>query len=154
MIVYFTKESYERMVQELNNLEEKTKKLYNLVNETCGGDWHDNANYDNLMRDIGLSDSRIRERRNQLAQAKIISYPTSVDSVVLGTKVNITKDGSPDTICIVAEGDTDITAKKIRYDAPLASRLLGSKVGDSYTAKIGNKDVRIEILDVQPIDKP
>jgi transcription elongation GreA/GreB family factor len=155
MPTYFTKEGYNNHLKLISSLEDKLKYLQSRIQnafEVGGGSWHDNADYEHLIEDIRLANSRLNEAYSVLNDVEIISYPSSIDRVVLGCEVKLLLDGDEKTYKIVAYGESDLSQNKITYTAPIAQMILDKKVGDVIKRIIGNKEEEIEILDIQPYD--
>lgn len=153
--VYFTRDGHRRYTEKVNVLEAKLNELTGKNAEALeqGNTWHDNFAWEQLQREIGQANHHLRELRRPLAQVRIVEYPTSVDSIVLGSEVDVEQDGKRYTYQIVAYGDDDFESDKILYDTPLAQAIMGKRKDALFTVKIVGRDIRICILDVRPIAK-
>jgi transcription elongation GreA/GreB family factor len=150
---YFTQESLEKYVLHVKTLESELELLMSLVGSTAetGGGWHDNGGLDHLNYDIHVADSRLKSAHEVLNNAKVISYPLTADSAVIGTEVRLRIDGEPQAYSIVCYGDVDLDKNKILYESPLAQVLLYHKKGDKFSATIAEKKATLDVLSVQPI---
>jgi transcription elongation GreA/GreB family factor len=153
MTNYFTHQGFERYKAQIRKLEEDLQRLESNVGDVAetGGGWHDNAALDHLNYDIRVADSRLRDAYRLLNDYQIITYPASVDSVVIGCEVEITRDGKTAKYQIVGHGDADTADHRMLYESPLALALMGRKKGEAVTALIAGKNARIEIIDIRPI---
>lgn len=91
---------------------------------------------------------RMAEIHNVLNNASVEFLPNNADKVELGTKVTITRDGKGQVWEIVGHSLSD-GESRTAYDTPLASLLLGKKVGDKFSGLISNKVVNIEVLAIE-----
>ena len=150
---YFTRDGHKRYTERVAAVESKLDDLTRKNAEALeqGNQWHDNFAWEQLQREISQADHYLRELRRPLAQVRIVDYPASVDSVVLGCEVDVEQDGRRYTYQIVAYGDDDFESDKILYDTPLAQAIIDKRKGSMFTAKIVNRNMRICILDVRPI---
>lgn len=154
MPIYFTKKGYENHLKRISELKHELKKLESRVSHTFdvgGGSWHDNADHEHQLRDISLVGTRLKEAYSIYNKAEVISYPTSVDKVVLGCEVKLLLKNEEKIYKIVAYGEEDIPNNKITYIAPLAQIIFDKKKGDMIKGKIGGKEEEIEILDIKPL---
>lgn len=155
MPIYFTKQGYENHLKRISELENRLKYLQSGVQdalEVGGNLWHDNFSYENLVRDIEMADKRLNEAYSISNEAEVVSYPTSVDSVVLGCKVTILLGNEEKTYDIVSFGEEDILKNKINYTSPLVQQMFGKKIGDIIQKTIKGKKEDIEILDLKPLN--
>jgi transcription elongation GreA/GreB family factor len=150
---YFTQESLEKYVLYVQTLESELERLMSLVGSTAetGGGWHDNGGLDHLNYDIHVADSRLKSAHDLLNNAKVISYPLTADSAVIGTEVRLRIDGEPQAYSIVCHGDVDLNKNKILYESPLAQVLLYHKTGDKFYDEIAGKKSMIEVIGITPL---
>jgi len=151
---YFTAKSLAKYSQHISGLEKKLRELQAQVQYSCeiGGDvWHDNASYEHLVEDIRVADRRLNEAHLLLRNIKLISYPASVDKVVIGCEVKFSVDGEKKSFEIVAHGDEDFTLNRILYEAPIALALMGHSIRENYEVNLVGKTKRIEIEEVKTL---
>jgi len=154
MVTYFTRNGLQRYKKHISELEKKLRDVESQTQESIdsGGDcWHDNAGYEQIIQDLRVRDARLIEAYKLLKEAELVEYPTSVDRVVLGTKVQFYMDEEEKTYEIVAHGDDNIEKKRILYASPIARQLLDHKVDDYFKAQIGGKIREIEIISIEPL---
>ncbi len=152
---YFTRDGHKRYVEKVAAVELKLDELTRKNAEALeqGNQWHDNFAWEQLQREISQADHHLQELRRPLAQVRIVEYPVSVDSIVLGSEADVEQDGKRYTYQIVAYGDDDFERDRILYDTPLAQTVMGKRKGTIFTARIAGRNMRIQILDVRPIAK-
>ena len=93
-------------------------------------------------------DSRLKEAHSILNRSEVVDPPSSTERVVLGTQVTFLKNGERMTWEIVGFGQSEPEHHHLAYNTPLASLLIGKRVGDSFSGMTATKPVQIEILDV------
>lgn len=149
--IYLTKRGHEKI---LNEIDELTKKMKNLQAQTAhiadvGGDqYHDNSSYEMLIIDLRGIDNRITKAYRCLDRAEIVDSPQSLEKVSIGTCIMISKDGEKAVWEIVGFGESEPTLKRIAYNTPIASLLMGKRKGESVRGIIAGKQIEIEILDI------
>ncbi len=67
--------------------------------------------------------------RHQLASAQLAPAPIG-DTVAIGTRVTIERDGERRALAIVGHDESEPAANRIAFSAPLARALLGAEPGD------------------------
>jgi transcription elongation GreA/GreB family factor len=83
--------------------------------------------------------------RQRLASAQLAPRPDG-DEVALGTRVNFVRDGQARTIDIVGHDESEPTANRIAFTAPLARALLGANVGDDVEFAGAAEPLRITAI--------
>ncbi len=131
MTEYLTKEGLENLKEELRVLEtEKTKEVSEKLKAAIEqGDLSENAAYDAAREEQGLLESKIRELRSIISQAKIISGKSNGKIEIGATVILFSKDGKEEFLLVGPE-EADILNNKISFKSPLGSALLGKKKGD------------------------
>ncbi len=66
--------------------------------------------------------------RSRLTSAQVAPAPSG-DTVAIGTRVTITRDGQTRTFEIVGHDESDPASDRISFTSPLARALLGAEVG-------------------------
>ncbi len=92
---------------------------------------------------------RMRELRDALHFAEVVEMPTNPESVTLGTKVTIERDGETQEWEIVGYMQSEVEARRIAYDTPLVNMLLDKKVGDEFSDSCCGKPTSIKILAIK-----
>src|SRR3989344_3794747 len=132
---YLTSEKLEEFKKELDFLKtEKRKQVAESLEYTKKlGDLSENAEYHEARQAQGEIEDRINHLENLVKTATIIDGKQG-DTVTIGSKVKIQKDGDRDarTYIIVGSEESDMAAGKISNLSPLGSALLGKKRGDTF----------------------
>ena len=102
------------------------------------GDISENSEYDDAKNEQAWVESRIIEINVILANATIISSPTSSEKVTLGSKVKLRDiETATDHIYqIVGSAEADPLHDKISNESPVGQAILGKKKGDSVTVHV------------------
>lgn len=144
-------------IEPLNNqIAELVKKLHEIGREM--GDavgqssetWHDNFGHEEATRQYGMWSRRLRELVEVRDNAQTIEPLARPQTVVIGSRVSfVDEQGVKKTLQIgsftVPEGKRDVS-----YISPIARALMGARVGDEITGKIGGRDVTYEIVAIEP----
>ncbi len=162
---YLTKEGYEQLVQELNELK-KVKLpavLERLGEAKAMGDLSENFEYKSALEDKDFINSRIGEIEKLIEDVEIIKEEKKGKSdkiIDYGSKVTVqTDDNDTYTVTIVGTGETTMDfdknfkgikdSIKISLESPLGLAIKGRKAGDVAKMRINNDRRDIKILDVE-----
>ena len=114
----------------------------------------ENAEYDAAKEAQGLLEAKIAKLEEPLSQARILDQ-TELDtsSVHLLTKVTIKNlDNNMELIyAIVPEAESDLGAKKISVESPIAKGLLGKRIGEVVEIQVPSGIVRFEIVNISTL---
>lgn len=151
--VPMTKEGYESLMQELENLRRSDRPQ--IIKEIAAarehGDLSENAEYDAAKEKQGLIERRIKELENKLANAQLVdTSKAKPGTVVFGATVCLedADSGSRVTYKIVGADEADVKQKKISVNAPIAKALIGQQVGDTVEVTIPAGEKEYTILDI------
>jgi transcription elongation factor GreA len=134
-ITYVTKETLEKMKEELNYLRTKARPEASkaIAEAREKGDLKENAEYDAAKEAQGLLEAKIARFEGELANARVIDI-SEVDTskVSLLTKVKITNMATKKSVeyTIVSEKEADLKAGKISATSPIGKGLLGKVKGE------------------------
>ena len=150
-IKYFTQEGFDKLTEELNFLKqvERLRITQEIADARDKGDLSENAEYDAAKEAQGMLEAKIAKLEEQLSHARILDESElDTSSVHLLTKVTI-KNLDNDmqlTYAIVPEAESDLMAKKISVESPIAKGLLGKKVGEIAEISVPSGIVKFEII--------
>lgn len=147
----FTREGYERLVGELENLKARRGELVNDIKEAREqGDLRENHAYHQAKDTQGMVEARIGELEMRLAGAEILEAGETVDEVILGVPVSVKTLGSGKerVYTIVTPEELDEVEHAASQDSPIGSALLGRKAGDIVDVQGPNGIVQFEILSI------
>lgn len=162
---YLTKEGYEQLVQELNELK-KVKLpaiLERLWEAKAMGDLSENFEYKSALEDKDLTNSRMSEIETLIEDVEIIKEEKKgkLDKVVdYGSKVTVKMDDNDIyTVTIVGTGETTMgfdknlkTEKdsiKISLESPLGLAIKWKQAWDIAKMRLNNERKELKILDVK-----
>ena len=153
-VIYLTKEGYESLKRELDEL--RKKFMYEVAQKIKDarelGDLAENSEYEEAKNEQGRIGSRIREIEEILSRAELIDVSNMDSNVInLGNKVLI-KDlssGEEMEITIVNPQEADIFERKISVDSPLGRALLGRRLGETIRIRAPKGVQRFQILGIK-----
>ena len=162
---YLTKEWYDQLIQELNELKKikLPSVLERLWEAKAMGDLSENFEYKSALEDKDLINSRIVEIENLIDDVEIIKEEKKSKSnktVDYGSKVTIQMDDNDIyTITVVGTGETTMefdkafkTVKdsiKISLESPIGQAIKWKKAGDIAKMRLNNDRKELKILDVK-----
>ena len=145
--VIVTREGYEKLEQDLDNLRTvKRKEVADKIKVARGyGDLSDNAEYDAAKEEQAIVEARIADLEATLKVARIIDdNELSHDTVSIGMKVKILADGDDEEDAeeydITGSTEADMDLNRISDESPVGAALIGHKAGDvvAVTLPSGN----------------
>lgn len=149
---YLTKEKYNELVVELENLKKNKRREVadNLEYAKSMGDLSENAEYQEAREMQATIEERIGKLESILKSASIItSHHGSMADV--GATVTLQKEGDKAEYVykIVGSEEADIASKKISNHSPLGAALMGKKKGDAFTFSSPSGKVSYKVVDVK-----
>ena len=151
--VYLTKEGYEKLRSELEELQtrERPKVVQALKRAREFGDLSENAEYAAAKeRQIHL-ESRIMQIHEKLTRSEIIDESQiPKDKAYLGAIVKL-RDKKKDvevTYMLVSTDEADFAENKISTESPIGKAMLGKGVGAQIEATVPVGKLEFEILDI------
>lgn len=150
---YMSKAGYDKLVKELEMLQQRKKDLSREIGETREqGDLRENAGYHFAREKQSETLRRIAEISERINGAKIIDdMDLPKDEVIIGMKVTL-QDADRDKYeyTLVGAEESDPAAGKISVHAPLAQGLLGHKVGEEVVVPLPAGKMKFKILKIDP----
>lgn len=150
---YITPSGFEKIKDEYNYLLniDRPKVVEVVAWAASNGDRSENADYIYGKRRLREIDSRLRFLQGRLEKAEVVDpAKQKSEKIVFGATVTlIDEDENELTYQIVGEDEFDISQKKISWRSPMASALLGKKVGDEVIVKkpSGIDDYTISLIE-------
>jgi transcription elongation factor GreA len=133
-ISYLTKEGFDNLQKELDELRNKRRKeiATRLQEAMEDGELIENAEYENAKNEQAFVEGRIKELEMLLANAKIIDEAEREPGAVhVGSTVIIQEEGQdPETYMIVGPAEADPRLGKISNESPIGRALMNHKAGD------------------------
>jgi transcription elongation factor GreA len=152
-VEYFTKEGYEELMNELNQLKmvERPSISKQISEARDKGDLSENAEYHAAKEAQAHLESKISKLETVAGNARIIDKSKLDSSKVLiltTVKIKNTVNGAEMTYTLVAENEADLKAGKISVDSPIGKGLLGKKKGDIAEITVPNGKMNFEIVEI------
>lgn len=135
MSEYVTKETFERMKEELQRMKTVDRPAASraIAEAREKGDLKENAEYDAAKEAQGMLEAKIKQLEGVIANAKIVDT-TTIDTsrVSILTRVTITNLATKKTVTyqIVGEKEADLKAGKISASSPIGKGLMGKSKGE------------------------
>lgn len=143
----FTREGYERLKAELEQLKQDRIDLRQEVKEARElGDLRENAGYHAARQALGILEGRIEGLEKRLEDAVIVDN-VSFDEVVLGVPITVKNlsTGATRQYTIVGSEELEFTDNAASEESPIGQALLGKKPGEVVDV---NGAVQLEILQI------
>ncbi len=149
---YLSKEKFNELTQELEQLKTKKRKevAEKLEFAKSLGDLSENAEYQEARDDQAKVEDRILNLEAILKFAEIVAHKKS-DVASVGSAVIVCKKGQTkeQTFHIVGSEEVDMSTGKISHKSPLGRCILDKKKGDTAVCDTPNGEVRYTIIDVK-----
>lgn len=149
--IYLTKAGLEEMQKELEYLKlEKRPEVINALKDARAlGDLSENAEYDAARTEQAIVESKIQELEAMIENAIVIS-DVKTDQVAIGSKVKIeyVEDKETEEYTIVGSKEADPFQNKISNESPIASAILGFRVGDVVSVESPNGKYDVKIVEI------
>jgi len=133
-----TAEGKRKLQQELDQLNARIPVIAKQIADAREkGDLRENAEYHAAREDMSMTNARIAELKNKLANATVVDE-SQIDTsrVAFGAKVDLQEGrAKAETWFLVGEGEDDPLDNKILTSSPMGQALLGKKVGDTVEVK-------------------
>ncbi|WP_461213223.1 transcription elongation factor GreA [Lacticaseibacillus sp. GG6-2] len=144
----------EKLEQELETLKTvKRPEVIERIKVARGfGDLSENSEYESAKDEQSSLETRIATIQTQLRYAQIIdANSVATDEVSLGKKVTFVEDGDDEeeTYEIVGEAEADAFNGKISNESPIATALIGKKVGDQVSVNTPGGEMKVKIVRVE-----
>lgn len=149
---YISKEKKQELEKELKDLEGPKRKqiLEALKYAKSLGDLSENAEYHQTREEQALLESRIKKVEEILRNSEVVSGSHGGDTVHIGSRVKVEKDGdnTEKLFVLVGEEEADMAEGKISNKSPFGKALFGKKKGDLVVFETPRGEVNYKIIDV------
>ncbi len=152
-INYMTKDGLVKLKEEYAHLVsvERPAISQQIAEARDKGDLSENAEYDAAKEAQGLLEMKISQLQEFIRNARLIDESKlNIEKVQILNKVKI-KNVANKTLMeymIVAESEADIKNKKLSINTPIATALLGHKVGDIIEVKVPSGLMKFEVVEI------
>ena len=153
MTEYVTKETFEKMKQELQQMKSVDRPAASraIAEAREKGDLKENAEYDSAKEAQGMLEARIKQLEGIIANAKIVDVSTiDTSRVAILTKVSITNLATKKSVTyqIVGEKEADLKAGKISASSPRGKGLIGKQVGEVAEVTAPNGILKFQVNEI------
>jgi len=148
---FITPEGLRRLRQEYDSLfaVERPKIVETVAWAASLGDRSENADYLYGKRRLREIDRRLAHLARIMKAAKVVDPAAQAtrDEVRFGATVELAdEDDKRRTVTIVGDDESDASAGRIGWSAPLARALVGARVGDERTVRLPAGEKSYEVL--------
>ena len=152
-ISYFTKEGYEKLKQELQELKSKGRsEIAKEISEAREkGDLSENAEYDAAKEKQGLLELKISKMEDLLASARIVDeseFDTSKVYILTKVRLKNLKTKQEVSYQLVTQQEANLAEGRISVDSPIGKGVLGKAVGEIAQVKAPAGTIEFEILEI------
>jgi transcription elongation factor GreB len=151
---FITPEGFRRLKAEYDELfSVERPKIVEVVSWAASlGDRSENADYLYGKKRLREIDRRLAFLARIMKAAKVVdpAEQLSRDQVRFGATVELAdEDDSRRTLTIVGDDETDASAGRIGWNAPLARALIGAKVGEERTVRLPAGEKSYEVMSIR-----
>ena len=150
---FITPEGFARLRAEYNQLfgVERPKVVEVISWAASLGDRSENADYLYGKKRLREIDRRLAWLARVMKAAKVVDPARqATDQVRFGAIVELAdEDDNRRVLTIVGDDETDASAGRIGWSAPLARALIGAKVGDERVVRLPNGEKSYEIVAIR-----
>lgn len=146
-------EGYEKLRAEIRQIEDVNIPAVaeKIAEARAEGDLRENAEYHGQRETMGLLQAKVNQLKSRLSHCEIVDKSKMTKGVITyGSRVTVKNldDGLEEQYEFVGPGDEDYTedVMKILTSSPVASGLLGKKVGDQVQIDVPSGTLTLEVL--------
>jgi len=148
---YLTKDGYEKLTAELDNLRTVRRKeiavrLHEAA-ENSLGEFVEDPEFEAAKNEQSFVEGRIKELEILLANAEVINGRVKSDTVQIGSKVTIKQGNRKDEeYLIVGAAEASPREGKISHESPIGRALMGKKKGDQAEIQAPSGAFKVKII--------
>ncbi len=150
---FITPQGFARLRAEYDELfRVERPKIVDIVSWAASlGDRSENADYLYGKKRLREIDRRLAHLARVMKAAKVVDPASQATGQVrFGATVELAdEDDNRRELTIVGDDETDASAGKIGWSAPIARALIGAKVGDERTVQLPNGEKNWKILSIR-----
>jgi transcription elongation GreA/GreB family factor len=154
----FTLRGVERLRKRITEAREAYQSVCNSNPEAReAGDssvWHDNFAFEENQRQMHQLAKRVRDLENVLGRVEVVTVPRVPVRASVGTRVRYRLDGEEiDREAVLAGWDDGEPAtRRLSYNSPLGSALLGAGSGDEREVIIAGRARSVVVVAIEPAE--
>ncbi len=152
-IKYITESGLKKLKEELYQFEsvERPSISRQIAEARDKGDLSENAEYDAAKEAQGLLEMRIAKLKDIVANSRILDeskLDTSKVQLLNVVVIKNLKNGAKMTYTIVPDSEADLKSGKLAISTPIATGLLGKKIGDKVEINVPSGVMTFEIVEI------
>lgn len=156
--IYSDQKGYDNYIKELEDIREKIQKNSSNISEFASDDaygdgWHDNFAYEQAVQKENALLYQYHQKLEGLNKIEIIESCKNLDSVEIGSVVEIQFEGEYDTEIYTLTGNTtssmDDDKMSITINSPLGRSIFKKKKMDSFQYEIDSNQIRGKIINIR-----
>jgi transcription elongation factor GreA len=151
---YVTRDGLESLKGQLAHLVSvEAKEAIEMIAEARDkGDLSENAEYEAAKAYQENVQIKISNLSDKISRSEVISTPTNTDQVEMLTIVKLKNHSKNIDVewSLVPENEINIREGKISFNSPVASALIGKKVGEIVEVEVPVGNMRLEVLGIRP----
>ncbi|HRU96947.1 MAG TPA: transcription elongation factor GreA [Ruminococcus sp.] len=153
MAKQMSRASYEKLVQELDDLKINKRKevAERLKVARSYGDLSENVEYDEAKNEQAILEAQIAELQYTIDNAEIIEDSNiSVDEIGMSSIIKIRRVGTEkiETFTIVGTNHVDVKNGLISDESPIGKAAMKKKVGDTFIVDAPVGELEFEVLEI------
>ena len=150
---FITPEGFARIRAEYDELfgEQRPKLVETISWAAANGDRSENGDYIYGRKRLREIDRRLGYLAKVMKAAKVVdpAMQPSRDAIRFGATVELAdEDDNRRTLTIVGDDETDASAGRIGWNAPLAKALRGARVGDERVVRLPTGEKSYEVMTI------
>lgn len=146
-----TEEGLEKLNKELTKLKlsDRPEIVKRMADARELGDLSENADYHDAREQLAFVEGRIQELESLIKRAEVVSSKAGTAGVIqMGSKVGVTMGGKQYNYTIVGATEGNPSEGQLSVESPVASALMGRKVGESVDIQTPGGKVSYSIKSV------
>ncbi len=152
-VTYVTKETFEKMRMELNELKTKGRAAiaHQIAEAREKGDLKENAEYDAAKEAQGIHEAQIAQLEETLVNTRVLDkrdLDLSRVSVLSTVKLTNLKTNKTVSYQLVSANEADLKAKKLSVSSPIGRGLLGKKKGEVTEIEVPAGKIQFRVEDI------
>ncbi len=153
---YITSEGLKKLIIQVERLKtiERPQISQAIAEARDKGDLSENAEYDAAKEAQGLLELKISQLEETIRNSRVIDE-SKLDytcvQILSKVKIKNLKNNAIMEYAIVSETEADLKQGKMSINTPIASGLMGKKIGDTVEVQVPSGMMSFEILEINPI---
>lgn len=152
-ISYLTEEGFNKLKEELKQLKTVERPAISamIAEARDKGDLSENAEYDAAKEAQGMLEMRIKKLEDVVANSRVLDdskIDKSKVQILSKVKIKNLTNNTVQQYTLVSESEANLKEGKISISTPIASGLLGKKLGDIVEVQVPSGRLSFEIIEI------